>query len=253
MLKQKKHSGSGNQYNIETKFLLEETLEYSKTYLRKKKKVSKKKEKEEKILEDNFVYEPKFENYAIIYAARNNHIKLIQDLIKKGANLNIRDKNGFSPLYVAIKNNHKKILNLLFKYGAGFSIDKKTGNTYLHDAAEKQDLKMAKILTKLKFQKRNYDLNKKNLAGKTPFDIAFENKNIYMMRYLLENGAEINLDNISNLSEILYTGNYKFVDFIEEVMNEKLFCEFRWNSRAYFLWERRMGSFAYWMALNRYG
>lgn len=51
-------------------------------------------------------------------ATKNGHVEIVRTLIKKGANLNVTDENGNTPLYLAIKNNLTDIAEILSGAGA---------------------------------------------------------------------------------------------------------------------------------------
>lgn len=55
---------------------------------------------------------------SVFFAVRSGDAVLIRDLIRRGADINIRDQNGWSPLDYARKNNRKEIRDLLLASGA---------------------------------------------------------------------------------------------------------------------------------------
>ena len=54
----------------------------------------------------------------LIMAARNNNEKLVRFLIKNGANVNAKTKNGATALSLAVKERHQNIINILKSNGA---------------------------------------------------------------------------------------------------------------------------------------
>ena len=55
---------------------------------------------------------------SLIDCIRKVYFKLIKLLLEKGANINIKDKNGYTPLMWACKYNHTEIIELLLDKGA---------------------------------------------------------------------------------------------------------------------------------------
>ena len=55
---------------------------------------------------------------SLIDCIRKVYFKLIKLLLEKGANINIKDKNGYTPLMWSCKYNHTEIIELLLDKGA---------------------------------------------------------------------------------------------------------------------------------------
>ena len=111
----------------------------------------------------------------------HNDFELLDELIKKGADINTPDKNGFPPL--AYTNNLKMIKYLLEK-GANPDFYYPSGNTLFHNAVKSNNLELAYLLYKAKANP-----NLKNKNGDLPLDIAFSED---MRTILLSSGAKLN-------------------------------------------------------------
>ena len=61
----------------------------------------------------------------LMYAAQDNDIAEVEDLIKKGASLNIQDKKGMTALMYASKNSNDKMVYGLVNKGANLEIEDK--------------------------------------------------------------------------------------------------------------------------------
>lgn len=64
------------------------------------------------------------------------HEEIAKILIQKGANVNLSDSNGWTPLFVAAASGHSKIVQLLIKSGADVNLKNNLGLAPLHGAAE---------------------------------------------------------------------------------------------------------------------
>ena len=53
-----------------------------------------------------------------ILASFKGHTKIVELLIKNGANMNIADKDGYTPLHMASRNGHLDTTRLLLENGA---------------------------------------------------------------------------------------------------------------------------------------
>ena len=87
-------------------------------------------------------------------------------MIEKGANLNIQNKNGNTPLNLAIFNS-KNIAILLIEKGANLDIQDYRGNTPLHDAIAYELEDISRLLIE-----KGADFTFKNKDGITSFGYA---------------------------------------------------------------------------------
>lgn len=55
---------------------------------------------------------------AVALAAKQGNLKILQILIKAGADFNRTDRDGIGPLYLSILHNHEKCSELLIQSGA---------------------------------------------------------------------------------------------------------------------------------------
>lgn len=65
----------------------------------------------------------------LVIAIHNNKIDTIEGLLKYGANFNIPDKEGLIPLVTAIKNRNFNVTEKLLEYGANLDLPDKEGHT----------------------------------------------------------------------------------------------------------------------------
>ena len=106
-------------------------------------------------------------------------------LIAKGANVNARDKEGRTPLYIATEHSSKEIAKLLIANGADVNARKNAGHnegqTPLHRVYNKE---IAELLIA-----KGANVNARDKEGRTPLYMAY-NKEI--VELLIANGADIN-------------------------------------------------------------
>jgi ankyrin repeat protein len=60
----------------------------------------------------------------------------VQWLLKNGAKVEAKDKNGWTALHSAVKNKHEKVVRLLLENGADVNEKESSGWQPLHSAAE---------------------------------------------------------------------------------------------------------------------
>lgn len=114
----------------------------------------------------------------------------IEKLLKKGVDVNARDKNGETPLYEAATNGYTEIVELLISKGADVNAKDNDGITALHLSAWNNNSEMVAILIA-----KGADVNIKKNDGNTPLHDAASNNSKTAIKLLLLNGADINIKN----------------------------------------------------------
>ncbi len=114
-------------------------------------------------------------------------IDVVKLLLSKGAETNIENIAGKTPVFHCSFSYSVELLNILVQYGADVKHTDKYKNTILHDDylnyTNGTFEEFLKVLISLGF-----DINSKNNLGHTPLYLC---KNKYVEKILLENGAEI--------------------------------------------------------------
>ena len=142
----------------------------------------------------------------LMTAAENNQVSIIEYLISQKVYLDIKNESGDTALMRAVLRNNFKSAEILIKEGASLKIRDNRGYTPLLRACEKGNLEMAKLLIKDKSEfKEKVLLNPK----KTALHLAIKKDNLELIKWLLENGLDINskdedgrtplMDSVSNM------------------------------------------------------
>ncbi|MBF0138460.1 MAG: ankyrin repeat domain-containing protein [Magnetococcales bacterium] len=75
------------------------------------------------LLEANQTHEQDFLGQtALIQAAETGRSDLVEELIQRGAEVNVRDQWGRTALAAALHNDHREIVTLLLKHGADITL-----------------------------------------------------------------------------------------------------------------------------------
>lgn len=107
-----------------------------------------------------------------------------------------KNQDGNTPLQIACLKGEKDLINTLIKFGANIYTVNKYGDTPLHSAIRYGDLEVIRYLV---FNGSN--VFSKNEKGETPLFLATitSNKNINVVRLLVENGSDLlNINNNNN-------------------------------------------------------
>ena len=118
----------------------------------------------------------------IIEAIKQNNIKLVKELIKVNANVNLQDEDGSSALIWASYNGNIKIVKKLIKVGANINLQDNNEYTALICASRSGHIKIVKKLIKAncnidqKFIETigKYNINILKLLINKDFNIALE-------------------------------------------------------------------------------
>lgn len=127
----------------------------------------------------------------IFEAVRNNNVSAAQAILKKTpAALRSRDKNGWSPLHLAVLEGYEDMSRFLLEQGASVSVTDNGGYTPLHWAAVLNHRRLMEPLITAKS-----DVNAKEKTGRTPLHYAVRGGWFEITSYLLDHGADPNITN----------------------------------------------------------
>jgi len=119
---------------------------------------------------------------ALHRAAGNGHADIVELLLEKGADVNIRNEGGSTPLHWAARNGHTKVMKILLENGAD-TFQRGTGcGTPLESAARKGQLKAIEMLLD-----HGADVN-----YEMPLHAAVEAGHVEIVDYLVARGADVN-------------------------------------------------------------
>nr|CAI5846857.1 unnamed protein product [Callosobruchus analis] len=120
----------------------------------------------------------------LLEAAANGKVETLKNLFAKGAPFTA-DWLGTSPLHVAAQNNHLEVVDILLRAGISKDARTKVDRTPLHMAAYEGHLQIVDLLIK-----HGADIDCKDLLGMTPLHWAVQNGHADVVEYLVSNGAE---------------------------------------------------------------
>ncbi len=133
---------------------------------------------------------------------------LMEDFLKAGADPNIRDYQGNTPLHYAAAHlgliDHRTV-GLLIKNGADPNIQNHQGETFLHVAVPlARDYEMDDFMKYVD----NFKIENKN--GKTPMQIAIDNCNYYLIEHLFTEKQKKLNEELNKLVLGTYTSDDKY-------------------------------------------
>ena len=121
----------------------------------------------------------------IFEASSNGYTETLSKLVKNGANINIANDEGMTPLHIAIKNGHTETVKVLIAAGANISTKSAiNGWTPLYIACAKGYTDIVNALIEA-----GADVNVPMATGITPLSIAIMKSHIDVVVALMKAGA----------------------------------------------------------------
>ena len=122
---------------------------------------------------------------ALIDAAKNGDIEVVNQHLAAGADVNMEAGDGTTPLHNAAIYGHKEVGEILIANGADVNMETGDGITPLHNAAIYGHKEVGEILIA-----NGADVNAKDRGGETPLDEAIRNKHTETADLLREHGGK---------------------------------------------------------------
>jgi ankyrin repeat domain-containing protein 50 len=130
---------------------------------------------------------PTLRDLWLLRAAEKGQEAAVGQLLDRGAGIDSKDKDSWTPLSWAAKNGHEAVVKLLLEKGAELEPkDDYYGQTPLSRAAENGHETVMKLLLE-----KGAELESKSNNGQTPLSWAAENGHEAIVKLLLEKGAEL--------------------------------------------------------------
>lgn len=126
-------------------------------------------------------------------ATANYDVPKIEELLKRGVNIDVEDENGWTALHSAAKSGVAKVIRLLIEKGANVNTGGKVWfrRTPLHVAAASDHEERLTVTAGLLLLENGAEVDAKDTRGETALIIAAERGRREMVRQLLEKGADI--------------------------------------------------------------
>jgi ankyrin repeat protein len=118
---------------------------------------------------------------------------IVQFLLNKGADVNCQKDDLCTPLHLAVRGGHLKVARVLLEHGANFDLTDNMGKTPLYllfDGGGNQATQLAQYLLEY-----GADVNTRTMNGWTPLHKASFRGWIEISRILLDHGANVNAEN----------------------------------------------------------
>ncbi len=140
-----------------------------------------------------------------VSAVVKGNVAKVEQLVKKGADVNMKNKEDVPLLVVAAEYGHLAVLRVLLDHGALMSSETELGDTALIRAAANGHEDIVQELIS-----RQSDINHANMYMDTALSTAVRNNQTKTVRFLLEHNANVNIYHVSGrplLASTVLRGN----------------------------------------------
>ncbi|EEF41481.1 protein VAPYRIN [Ricinus communis] len=120
----------------------------------------------------------------VLRAARGGDLKLLESLLRKGANAKYHDQYGLTSLHAAAIKGHKKIVAMLVEIGVDVECQDNEGHSPIHLAVEGGSLETVEVLVN-----KGANINAKSSQGATPLYLAKAIGYREISEFLINRGA----------------------------------------------------------------
>ena len=157
----------------------------------------------------------KYQQTALHLAAYFGYDDIVDALIKRpDVNLNVRNKDGNTPLHIAADNGRAASARLLIDAGADINISDHKQRTALHMAADLGDDDIVDALIK----RPDVNLNVRNENGYTPLHIAAGRGREQSARLLIDAGADINIPDHKQRTALHMAADWGYDDIVDALI-----------------------------------
>jgi len=123
---------------------------------------------------------------SLIEAAEKGDVEQLELLISRGANVNVKDQKGMTPLHLAAKEGHEDIAEILISKGANINAIYGEWGVPLHLAAREGHAEVAELLID-----KGTDVNAHGPYGHTSLQYATNHGHVNVIELLISKGADI--------------------------------------------------------------
>jgi ankyrin repeat protein len=126
-----------------------------------------------------------FDKKEILLPDNEEKHRIIKKLVENGINLNLREKNGYTPLHLAVMKQYLNLVRTFIEHGGDVNAKSNKGITPLHLAAFKCNRELVDLLLA-----QGAKIAIKDNLGRTPSDFAIMKNNLDLAKYIKDKKIE---------------------------------------------------------------
>jgi len=145
----------------------------------------------------------------LVDAVRRGDVQEVARLLAAGADPNVRDPDGETPLHIAAEQCRADLAELLLRHGADPNAKNVRGETPLHRAVWERCGAVVELLLR-----RGADPNARDADGETPFHKAVSVGDVALVELLLKHGADPNARDKEGWTPFHHAGRVELVELL---------------------------------------
>lgn len=153
----------------------------------------------------------------LMAASLKGHKDIVEILLSKGANPNLKNNQLNTALHFALYGKHPRIATVLINNNAEITANM-SDITPLHQAAKAGYIEVVKQI----IEKGGNVNQKSKITGETPFLNALESNNDELIDYLIIKGAEIVDKNKSNVTSLMLAAKSNKLSLLQDLLSKGL-------------------------------
>jgi ankyrin repeat protein len=152
---------------------------------------------------------------ALYVAADNGNQAMVELLLKFKADINTRDKYGITPACAAYRSEHEEVLELLLEHGADPDARDNHDRTALMGPKWRNQISARMILL---YQEYDADIDAKDRWNETALIHAARRGYCEIVEALIQCGASINFKGLGDMTPLMYAAENGFASTVESLL-----------------------------------
>ena len=153
-------------------------------------------------------------NQQLFQCVCDGDVGSVKAALKRGAQVNAKDRHGRSPLHFASKKGNVEVMELLLEHGAQVNVEDGGRRSPLHIASRKANICAMKVLLE-----HGAQVDLLDIYSRSPLHAASRKRSVEVVKLLLDHEAEVNLIDMYDVSSLYIAskkGNIKVVKALLE-------------------------------------
>jgi len=154
-------------------------------------------------------------NFTPLTYAAYTHLDQVKFLVERGADINVVDGYGHTPLMIASGYGKLDTIRYLVEQGADLHMKNYKGFNALLISAKYGEFDTMKYLVE-----QGAQLHEKNNKGDDAFLLCLRHNNLDMVKYLLDQGADINIKDKKGYNALMLSSYFGYFDLVEYLIEQ---------------------------------
>ena len=147
-------------------------------------------------------------------AARRGNVKVVEDILSRGVDVNVTDQVGETALFAAVKGGNLRVVEALFGHGVDVNTTNMQGQTALFAAIESGNVEVVQALLS-----HGVEVNVTDHVGQTVLFAAEKGGNLHIVEALLNLGVDVKATDWLGQTALFAAVEYGNVEVVQALLN----------------------------------